>query len=264
MANIYRGIQGLLGGLGEGLSNWGDLRQQHAENLQKERQIKVQEAEALRQRQADEFERQKTLYQALNPEQDLNADEAQPFVNSGFKFYKNPTTGLLRRHMDPEEEMQTLKNRVGRLNEEGRIFFQNNPEIFNNYNAAQQAMLRFGLDPDDAPKTLQQIEAEAQAENNPRAKLEREKMAHEIKIQGMRDATDISVADKMSGRSLLGLQNRPIDEQDFQTWKTLTFRRTPDLVQQYNEALAAGKSQYELDLTLRRLYSQSRQPNLEF
>jgi hypothetical protein len=103
--SLNRALQGLLGGLSGGLEEYTQQRNVQTEADQRARQIAVQEAEAKRMEQGQLFDQRKLAYAALMGDQDLSAQEAQPYVDVGLPFIKGPT-GMLRRPQSVEERVQ--------------------------------------------------------------------------------------------------------------------------------------------------------------
>lgn len=262
-------LRGLLGGLGGGLNAFIDNRQQQLENDNKNRQILVQEQEAKRLQQAQEWEESKAAYEALTGEYDPNDATIQPMIGK-LPFVKNPN-GTLSRPMNQQEQHVDLQNKLLRLNDNGRKYFMENPQALEDYGAAQRIMLSFGFKPTDAPKTLQQIQAEANAEYAPRAADAALDRATQERIAAGRNATDVYQADKMydSRQAMLNGQmdrlefsalNRPINEDDYQMWLRTEF--LPNNREMYNQMLGKVDGQ-KLDSWVREAYLQARNPMLK-
>lgn len=264
-------LQGLFGGLSGGLDTLSQHNQQKIENAQKLRQIQVQEEQNRRQQQVAEFEEKKAAYEALvrGQEYDPTDSSITPLIGK-FPLIKT-SSGKLIRPLNVQEQKVDLENKLSRLNDQGREYFAQNPDALLDYDKAQRIMLSFGFKPTDAPKTLQSITAEAQAEFAPRAAVAAEDRASQERIAGGRNATDRYTAEVMAegrantlqgqmDRLLFSTQNKPIDEDEYTVWQYKWKRQNP---QYYNEAIQKGMTPQQIDQAMRKLYVQSRQPLLQ-
>ena len=243
--SALRALQGLVGGLNSGLGNYTELQEQQAQMANRDKLTALQAEAERRAAQAQEFEELKAKYLALNPEQDLDVQTAQPFISKGFSMVKGPT-GFLRRPGSVQEQKG--------LNEM-------NPEFVQKIASAQHAPIAA-----EGELNRKSRFEELQAQLANAANIASGNNATSVQVAGMNnDARVLSAeaqAAAMRDRAMLGMEGKAINEPEYIVWKN-NYMRDPVNAAHYNEALKAGKSASELDLIMRsKIYPKYRNAGL--
>ena len=239
-------LAGLLGGVNSGLNNYVKVQSDQENDANRARLTAIQVAAERRAQQAQEFEKLKAQYNALNPDQELTAQDAQPFLTGGFRFQKGVNGGLVRpKSVEENVALQGLD-----------INF-----------LKQKAAALYG------PQAEAQA-AEGTADRANRLLIAQEGNQNDLATTGMQTAATKYSADAMNKyrsdvldqRDTLAnaaALNRPIVEKDYQTWKLVDLPKDQATMQHMKDALAAGVPQAQIEMTLRKMYAQSRAPFAE-
>lgn len=102
--SLVQALQGLVGGVNQGLGGFLDNRNQQMEQQNRERIAKVQEAEALRAQQAQQWEEDQAAYKSLMGEIDPSDPLVSRFAGK-FPLVKTPS-GKLSRPLGAQEQTQ--------------------------------------------------------------------------------------------------------------------------------------------------------------
>lgn len=250
--NTLRALAGLFSGVNSGIGGILAQRAQEADDARQARAVAVQEEQNKRLAMADEFNRKKAAYEALVGGQEYDAETAKPFMG---------TFPMLKLDNGKFSKPKTFQNQIAseqasalERKRKGLELFQSNPSLSDNYENAQKLFLAYNLDPNDIPKPLERVSAEAQAEYAPKAEDSNKDRDIQLQIANLRANTDRYQSDKMlEGREItsegslnrLRLQNelRPVDSKKFQDWFNTELYSNPKFKSTWMQAQLEGRTE---------------------
>ncbi len=247
--STIRALQGLFGGLNSGLGDYLQNQEKQAEMDNRAKLTAVQQLAEQRMAQKQAEEALQVRYNALSPEQDLTPEDAQPYIAAKMPIIKGPT-GLLRRPKTVQEQSTLTKLTPEYIGMEAEQQF------------APQAKLKVSEGVLDREARMAELRAQLQ---------------NALGIQQSHDATSLAVADRNNNgrvqaaeatsaaalaRLQAGLEGKEIDEPKYMLWKS-KYMQDPANQKYVQDAIAAGKSDSDIDLIMRRkIYPQYRNAGL--